>query len=300
MKLTTKHKAYLKFAVKLLITAAALFFVFRKIDVEEFKQAIANSNWLYFALAVVFFNASKIVAAFRLSALYKACNLHLDNLYNLKLYYLGMFYNLFLPGSIGGDGYKVYLLNQNTNTKVKDLIAATLLDRLSGLALLFILGGALLLFSSLQLTNIPWQAITIAGILLVLPVFYIAMRIVFPKFVGTFVHISWLSLIVQIGQVACALSLLWSLSVTDHITDHLALFMLSSVVAVIPFTVGGVGARELVFLYGYQYLAIDRSVSVAFTLMFFASTAITALIGLLFAYNIDSGSSSAESVSPEN
>lgn len=301
MELSTKSKAYIKFAIKILITGAALFFVFRKIDVEEFKQAISNSNWFYFALAVVLFNASKIVAAFRLSTLYKACGLQLDNLYNLKLYYLGMFYNLFLPGSIGGDGYKVYLLNQNTNTKVKDLISATLLDRLSGLALLFILGGILLLFSSLQLTDIPWQAITIAGIALVLPAFYIGMRMVFPQFASTFLRISWLSLIVQIGQVACALALLWSLSVTEHITDHLALFMLSSVVAVIPFTVGGVGARELVFLYGYQYLTIDKSVSVAFTLMFFATTAITALLGLLFAYNIDSGSpSSVEGVSPES
>lgn len=290
MPLSVKNKAYIKFVVKVSITAAALFFVFRKIDIEEFKQAITNSNWLYFGLAVLLFNASKIVAAFRLNELYKVCGLRLSVLYNLKLYYLGMFYNLFLPGSIGGDGYKVYLLNQNTDTKVKDLISATLLDRLSGLTLLFVLGGILLLFSSLELTDIPWQALTIAGIAIVLPVFYLGMRIVFPRFVGTFLRISWLSLIVQIGQVACALALLWSLSVTDHITDHLALFMISSVVAVIPFTVGGVGARELVFLYGYQYLTIDKSVSVAFTLMFFASTTITALIGLLFAYKIDSPS----------
>ena len=297
MALSSRNKAYIKFAVKISITAAALFFVFRKIDVATFKQAIAESNWWYFGLGVVMFNLSKIVAAFRLRELYKACGLRLDHSYNLKLYYLGMFYNLFLPGSIGGDGYKVYLLNQNTNTKVKDLISATLLDRLSGLALLVILGGGLLLFSSLKLDNIPWQGLTIAGILLVLPLFYLAIRIVFPKFANSFWRITWLSLIVQIGQVACALMLLWSLSVTDHLTDHLALFMLSSVVAVIPFTVGGVGARELVFLYGHQYLTVDSSVSVAFTLMFFSSTAITALIGLLFAYNIDSGNASVESVS---
>lgn len=296
MQLSTKSKGYIKFAVKIAITAAALFFVFRKIDIASFKQAVANSNWWYFGLAVIMFNLSKIVAAFRLSSLYKACGLHLNNVYNLKLYYLGMFYNLFLPGSIGGDGYKVYLLNQNTNTKVKDLVSATLLDRLSGLALLVILGGGLLLFSSLKLDNIPWQGLTIAGMLLVLPLFYLGIRIVFPNFLQSFWRITWLSLLVQIGQVACALLLLWSLSVNDHLTDHLALFMLSSVVAVIPFTVGGVGARELVFLYGHQYLSVDSSVSVAFTLMFFSSTAITALIGLLFAYKIDSPSSS-ESVS---
>ena len=30
---------------------------------------------------------------------------------SLKLYYKGMFYNIMLPGGIGGDGYKGYYLH---------------------------------------------------------------------------------------------------------------------------------------------------------------------------------------------
>ncbi len=69
--------------------------------------------------------------------------------------------------------------------------------------------------------------------------------------------------------------------------------MASSVVAVLPFTIGGVGARELVFLYGYQYLEIDKPTAIAFTILFFASTAITALLGIFYSYKIDQNNPSS-------
>jgi glycosyltransferase 2 family protein len=36
----------------------------------------------------------------------------------IQLYLLGIYYNLFLPGGIGGDGYKIYLLKQKIKIKV--------------------------------------------------------------------------------------------------------------------------------------------------------------------------------------
>jgi len=37
-----------------------------------------------------------------------------------------MFYNLFLPGGIGGDGYKIYLLNKLSNKSIKSLTTVTI------------------------------------------------------------------------------------------------------------------------------------------------------------------------------
>lgn len=65
-------------------------------------------------------------------------NIRIPNLQNLKLYALGMFYNLFLPGGSGGDGYKVYLLRKLYKAPVKHLLSAVLLDRINGVAVVFL------------------------------------------------------------------------------------------------------------------------------------------------------------------
>jgi uncharacterized membrane protein YbhN (UPF0104 family) len=56
-------------------------------------------------------------------------------------------------------------------------------------------------------------------------------------------------------------------------------FLLSSIVAVLPLTIGGVGARELVFVYAHEYAGIDEATAVAFSLIFFIITAAVSLVG---------------------
>ncbi len=268
------------FLIKLVLSATALYFVFRTIDLRETWQTLLQTKVGFFALALLAFNLSKIVAAFRFKCLLYPLGIHLSDGYNVRLLYISMFYNLFLPGSIGGDGYKVYLLKQQHKATVKRLAGATLLDRLSGLALLVLMAGVFLLFSSFTIDVPYYDALVIVGTVLVLPVFYLGVRWVFPLFRSQFLATTHLSFWVQAGQVLAAIFLLLSLSVQQHYLDYLTLFMVSSVVAVLPFTIGGVGARELVFLYGFQYLAIEQETAITFTLLFFLVTALTSLAGL--------------------
>lgn len=287
--MNTRTKKIIQNIVKLLITAVALYYVFQKIDRKALLDSILSTKIGFYLLAVVAFNISKSFSAFRVWELYKAIGIKLSRWFNLKLYYVGMFYNLFLPGSIGGDGYKVYLLKQgNKETKTKLLVAATLLDRLSGLAILFLLGAVFFLLSSFtKNADLPYaKELVIAGMVLVVPLFYLFIKFIFPSFLKVFGITTVYSLAVQFGQVVTAIFLLYALSINQNFMDYLTLFMVSSVVAVIPFTVGGVGARELVFLYGFQFLAIEKNKAIAFTLLFFSVTAITALIGLLVSFQL--------------
>jgi uncharacterized membrane protein YbhN (UPF0104 family) len=77
---------------------------------------------------------------------------------------------------------------------------------------------------------------------------------------------------------------LFALSINGNLVDYLTLFLISSVVSVLPITIGGVGARELVFLFGYKFLEIDKTASVSFTLLFFLITAFSSLPGVLLKY----------------
>ena len=280
-----KKKDIIKWCLKFLLSAIALYFVFRIVDPQSIFQAFFSSHPGYLLLTLIAFNLSKIVSAFRLNLFYKVIGVHLTDRYNLILYYIGMFYNLFLPGSVGGDAYKVFLLQEQGAGRTKTLLLATLLDRISGLTLLVLLTFGLILIRE-DLPGLQYlQPIAWSGLLLTLPAYWLMKRIAFRRFMVVIWPTLQLSLWVQLGQLACAYFILIALGIKGGYLDYLILFMVSSVVAVLPFTIGGVGARELVFLYGYQYLVIDESLSVAFTFLFFSTLAVSSLLGLALSFS---------------
>lgn len=283
----SKITGILKFTLKILLSLIAIYFVFKKVDFQKFMVTISSANIFYYLLALIAFNISKIISAFRLNNFYKAAGLKLDVIYNIKFYYVGMFYNLFLPGSIGGDAYKVYILRQSGEVRTRDLVSATLLDRLSGLVLLFVLTCPFIMLSSYQAPFPFFNWMLGLLVVIAIPAFYLFLSLFFKIFKQEFISTSNLSLLVQIGQVISAFFLLMALHVNSSYWDYLTLFMVSSVVAVVPLTLGGVGARELVMIFGYQYMKIDESIAVTFTLLFFSITAISSLGGLSFLHSID-------------
>ena len=231
-------------------------------------------------LAALFFIASKVISAFRLNLFFRMIGLNLSRQFNLRLYWIGMFYNLFLPGGIGGDGYKVYVLNKQFGTKIKQLIQASLMDRISGLiSLIFLVGiGFLLLDRSL----FPdWVSVlTVISLILVFPVLFILTRILFNQFVSVLGISMMLSLIVQVLQTISAALILLAMDVHEGFIAYLVLFLASSFISILPFTIGGLGSRELTFLIGYQYVGTNENLSIALGLLFTLITAAVSFGGI--------------------
>ncbi|MDP2041078.1 MAG: lysylphosphatidylglycerol synthase transmembrane domain-containing protein [Algoriphagus sp.] len=278
----TRFKNQLKTALKLLLTGLALYLVFRKIDTGQLWQITKTINWLWLIPAVLLFVASKVFTAFRLNLYFKNIGIQLGESQNWRLYLIGMFYNLFLPGGIGGDGYKVYLLNKHFKTPVKKLVQSALLDRLGGLvAIVFLLFG-LFLMVDIQLDFLEsqfWNGLMISGLILTIPVFWLAQKFFFRDFLPSFWSANGWSFAGQIAQLVCAWFILKSLGITEDILAYQLVFLLSSIVAVLPLTIGGVGARELVFIYAHEYAGIEETAAVAFSLMFFLISAAVSLVG---------------------
>ncbi len=277
---TINKKGILKLLLKVVLTALAIYVVIRKIDLDETITILTTANLFWLFLAFILFNFSKWISAIRLNLFFKMIGLNLTFKYNLILYYVGMFYNLFLPGGIGGDGYKVYLLNKKYKTSVRSLIGATLLDRINGMVALIFLAILLLLFVDFSYTGISWTYYLIGLIIIIYPVFYFFVRLFFRKFSDFFFIPNLASFGVQVSQLVCALFILWSLDIHSLYIEYQLLFLLSSIVAVLPFTIGGIGARELVFVFGANYLMIDKNTAVAFSLLFFVLTAISSFSGI--------------------
>ena len=147
--------------LKVLISAVLIYFIFTKINVSEIKSILSTSNLIYLLLGLLFFVISKLVAAVRLNLYFHRLQIMLTHKSNFKLYLLGMFYNLFLPGGIGGDAYKGYILKKTFEVKTKRIVSVLVLDRLGGLLLLFIYACLLLGFlDNKLLTGYHWIFLT--------------------------------------------------------------------------------------------------------------------------------------------
>jgi len=270
---------YLKLLLKLAITVAALLFVFSKIDVREVLRLFKESKLLLIFGALLLFILSKIVSAYRLNRYFKTIGIHLSSLFNLKFYLLGMYYNLFLPGGIGGDGYKVYYLTKRYDVKTGKIFWAVMLDRVIGVLALFCLAVAFSWFVDLPeiYYRFSWALIPLA-----LLISYLVFRYFFRDFVPVFVITNLQSFVVQLLQTFSALLILWSLDVRVDIMPYLFVFLVSSIVAVLPVTVGGVGAREFTFILGAKWLGLDMNLSIALSFIFYLITAFTSFWGIIY------------------
>jgi uncharacterized membrane protein YbhN (UPF0104 family) len=275
-------KNQLKTALKILLTGGALYLVFQKIDTDNLLQLSKTLSWGWLIPAIALFVGSKVATAIRLNAYFANIHISLSFWENWRLYMIGMFYNLFLPGGIGGDGYKVYLLNNQFKTPVKELLKASLLDRLGGLiAILALLFGILLLIDLPFPFGEPWvgDAVFSIGIIGVVPGFWLLQKFLFSNFLPSFWQGIFWSLVGQLAQMAAVICLLFALGVEDNYLAYQAVFLLSSIVAVLPLTIGGVGARELVVVYAHSYAGIQETEAVAFSLLFFLISAAVSLSG---------------------
>ena len=269
----------LKTIAKFLLTGIALYWVFTKINFTEVLGIIGKSRILDMTIAIGLFALSKVIASTRLNLIFKETNIDIDFQPNLKLYWLGMFYNLFLPGGIGGDGYKIYLLNKTKGASVKSAFGAVFVDRLVGVLALTVLVTFIVPFIQ---QIFPYQKFTFLLTFLLIGGFYLFLRLFYKLYLGIYPTIFVYSLGVQMLQLICAYFILSALGYQDEVFKYLTLFLISSIVAILPLTIGGVGAREFTFLIGANYLALDPEISVALSLSFYLITALVSLVGIIW------------------
>jgi hypothetical protein len=194
-----------------------------------------------------------------------------------------MFYNTLLPGGVGGDAYKAYKFQKSYNQGYKKIIKALLIDRINGLFAIITLCAVLLLFSSFE----KFYFFLILCIIFVPFILYFIHHILFFEFKKDFFKTFFYSLIIQTLQLLTFVCVLISLGVNKNILEYGILFFVSSVISVIPITVGGVGLRELTFLYGAQTFHLNATMGVIAGFLFFLINVVSSAIGALFLKGVE-------------
>jgi hypothetical protein len=193
-----------------------------------------------------------------------------------------MFYNLFLPGAISGDAYKVVLLTRKQDVSYKKITAAVLLDRFSGL---LALGLIMSVYGVIVLDNKLYDTILISGSVLAVIILYIVVRFFFKDFLPGFWPTFFWGIAVQVFTVVCIYCILIGLHIPLHQSEWVFIFLASSVITVIPISLGGgLGTREFIFVKGAEYFLLDIHVAPIISILYYLAIAISSLPGVFYIY----------------
>ncbi|TAL45402.1 MAG: flippase-like domain-containing protein [Chitinophagaceae bacterium] len=273
----------LKLLLKIAVTVLCFWYISRKINFADARDALLKADWWFLLLAIGSFMFSKLLSSFRLNIYFKNIDIHLSQWKNIKLYWLGMFYNLFLPGAISGDAYKVILLTRKYDISYKKTTAAVLLDRFSGL---LALGLILSAYGVIVLDNNLYDAILITGSVLAVLGLFLFVRFFLKDFLPGFWPTFLWGIAVQVFQVVCVYCILLALHLPLQQSEWIFIFLVAAVISVIPISLGGgLGTREVVFIEGAKYFSLDPHIAVVISLLFYLSNMLSSVWGVYFVFH---------------
>lgn len=142
-------KKYLKISLKIIISSVLLGYIFFTNDLAKVSEVFSSVDLNYIYISLLFLIINYFFSSVRW------CYLLLDKrpslFYMVKLYFVGSFFNNFLPTSIGGDAYKIYKLGEKISSKT-NAFTATFLERFLGMfALVIISMYGFLSFSEVEI-----------------------------------------------------------------------------------------------------------------------------------------------------
>ena len=250
-------------------------------DWELLQKEWQSSNKIYLFLAFLSFLISQIFSVFRVDLFFKKAGVTLSFANNARLYLLGMFYNFFIPGGIGGDAYKVMALNKHFDQPIKTLTSAVFFDRFIGLCAICILICLGIVFIPLDIEFYLKSIIFCIGLIGAVLGPWILGKI-FPKFKKIYYPTLLYSFVIQAFQIGTIVFSLLALHPESAFLTYILIFLVSSILSIVSFA--GIGIRETVFYYAATYLNFNPDVSAGIALIFSFITLITSLFGAIYLF----------------
>ena len=120
-----------KLLVRIVLSVGILGYLFSKISLVSFWASFLNARHNYIILAFMLYIVGQTLCAYKWELLARTLGFRRRFKRFLAYYFIGMFFNLFFLGSIGGDVAKAYLLAGKEDSRMRAGYSI-LADRFSG------------------------------------------------------------------------------------------------------------------------------------------------------------------------
>ena len=136
--MTAATRSRLLLGLKVFGTLVLVAFLLTKLPLREVEAALHSPRWGWLMLSFAIYAVSAVLGAWQWALILRGVGINATWAEISRLYHIGLFFNNFLPANIGGDAWKILDLGARDGRRA-GVLAATLLDRLIGLAALTLL-----------------------------------------------------------------------------------------------------------------------------------------------------------------
>jgi glycosyltransferase 2 family protein len=292
--------------LKVLISAGLIYWILLGTELSEILAALREAT---FGLLIVAFSLHLLgftISAVRWRLLLHSRGTDASIRFLVESYIVGMFFNNFLPSTIGGDVYRTYdswRLGQSKSSA----LAVVFVDRFLGLMALVLFALLALLHANDLTRSIPrlslWLILGMVGMvgfiwLLFAPPAWLPglvanlklpfgdkIRGILEAFLafrgqrGVLLKALLLSMVLQVNVIVHYYLIVRSLSLPVPFLSFFLIIPLATIITMLPISVNGIGVRENAYIFFFAPFAISAPEAVAFAWIAYGMVALQGLLG---------------------
>ncbi|WP_028841502.1 lysylphosphatidylglycerol synthase transmembrane domain-containing protein [Thermodesulfobacterium hveragerdense] len=284
-----KIKHLLSLGLRFIITFGILFFLFKKTDFVKLKEIFKNLSLPFYLTALFCFNSFQLLVALRWQKICKSWGFKQSYLFFLKSYLMGFSLNTVMPGIVGGDLLRSFLLTQQ-GLPFKKATFSVMIDRFYGLlGIFFILSISLPLYGQFLPERLYYFS-TFTTYSIILGFFLVSLFFtkvyskeyfnpvclpynLFPIILGVLIQILFVLQFVLLGK---------ALHLNISYVYYFVMIPIISFLAALPISISGLGVREGSLSYFVSLLGFSIEHGVLLGMLGYSLILISALPGLYF------------------
>jgi uncharacterized membrane protein YbhN (UPF0104 family) len=277
--------------LRLFATVVFIALAVRAVQWQKMADALRHTSLFVAIGAAVVYAVLQCLSATRWWSIAKASKMPLSWKDAVAAFYVGMFFNLFLPGLVGGDAVRALLAAQVTSHSTASSFGIVYADRTVGFIAMLLVGlwGAIALH--LTQRQLIWQpllfgAVFAIGVTAIIVALFSAIgrwgKGVWAQRIGRFANgiVAFLSH-PQTGALVFAIALTYHLSLTANLmmlgkaagihgqpfAAYAMVVAIATVIGSLPISLHGLGVRELASVKLWAMLGVPAEVAMLWALL---------------------------------
>lgn len=299
MEKKRRHKIFL--AVKFLISIAILYFVIKKCNFENSIKILSTLKIAPLFFSFLLYILAQILSSYKWSLLTKPLGFEKPLAEHTSLYFVGMFFNLFLPSTIGGDVARGYFISKD-NRKRLEAAFSIIMERGTGVLVLFLWPVLVIpfIYNKVSLPQTVYLFLITVTILLWIFFFFSPFLVkkglkLFKKEekLGDFFLVCWkdaellkkvflLSAVFHFIFIVCQYLIGYGIGIKVPFTYYFFLAPVVAFISFLPVSFNGLGIREASYLYFFSAAGTAKEEAVIFGLIWLIILTLSSSIGGIF------------------
>jgi uncharacterized membrane protein YbhN (UPF0104 family) len=268
----------------------------RKVQATELRDAIVGVNGWLFAVAAVIYLLGQVLSAIKWRTLARTVGFERPLGTYMRFYFIGMFFNVFGPSTLGGDLVRSLYLGDGRRPVLA--VSSVVFDRMSGLAVLMAMGAIALMAAPQYQFPWPLTAAVVAGgigvvvawwtlpmLVCLLPTHNRMRRQVehdlapFWRDRAMLLRVVALSLCFHLSQVVMQWVLARAAGAAVPFAYCLIFHPLLAIVTALPVSVSGLGIREGGYMFFLGRVGVTEPIAVTVGLLWWLATLVGGVVG---------------------